>query len=70
MEAPPKHKSFQKMENYQQWICKYTPTIWKLVDVDNWFKCNPIIPGADVKYTDAIFKGSKFDPDVLDIRRI
>jgi len=47
-------------------------TNWKLVDIDNWLKGNPLIVKGSERdlYRDDIFKGTKFDLDSIDIKRV
>ncbi len=43
MKPPPEFKSSYKLENYMEWISKFKMGVWKLVDVDNYMKGNPLI---------------------------
>lgn len=29
-----------------EWIRNCVPQVWKIADVDNWMKCNPLIIGS------------------------
>ncbi len=43
MIPPPAFKSSYKMENYQEWLNKFKFGIWRLTDIDNYMKGNPLI---------------------------
>ena len=61
------------MENYMEWLGKFTFGMWRIVDFDNWMLGNPLITKDNVRnlYEDDIFKGSKFDPKQnLDIKNV
>jgi hypothetical protein len=61
-----------KLENYREWISKMKMSSWKLIDIDNWMKGNPLITKGSERdlYKDEVFKGSKFDLDSIDIKRV
>lgn len=58
------------METYTEWLRNFVPKVWKISDIDNWMKCNPLMPVQNAQFKDSVFKGSKYDPDEVDIRRI
>ena len=73
MIPPEKFKSDYKMENYMEWLGKFNFGIWKMADLDNWCKGNPLIKinNDRFKYEDDIFKGSKYDPEYnIDIKNV
>ena len=37
-----KFRSFSKTETYAEWIAKHVFGQWKIIDVDNWMKGNPL----------------------------
>ncbi|CAD8154489.1 unnamed protein product [Paramecium octaurelia] len=78
-EMPPKKKqrrdSYRRvskfqLETYMEWMRNCVPQVWKIADVDNWMKCNPLIKESHKDFQDEVFQGSKYDENVIDIRRI
>ena len=43
MKPPQKFKSNYKLENYMEWLGKFNFGVWKMADLDNWMKGNPLI---------------------------
>lgn len=57
-------KSRYKLENYQEWLYRYKPARWLLVDADNFMRGNPLFLEAHArqKFDDPVFHGSELDP--------
>lgn len=53
-----------------EWMRNFTPKVWRICDVDNWMKSNPILRRKENIYTDEMFKGTKYDQNIVDVRRI
>jgi len=73
LKNPPEFKSRYKMEGHIEWVSKFKPTKWVLVDMDNWMLGNPLITEGNKmeEYKDEIFKKSEFDPNEnIDLRNV
>lgn len=56
-----------------EWLGKFKFGVWKMADMDNWNLGNPlIIKDSDrSKFTDEVFKDSKFDPEAyIDLKNV
>lgn len=56
-----------------EWLGKFNFGVWKMTDLDNWNQGNPLITQNNDrnKFTDDIFKNTKFDPEYnIDIKNV
>jgi len=60
------------MEGMQEWLAKFKPAKWVMVDIDNWMLGNPLLQNNQLsEYSDPVFKGSQFDPSKnIDLRNV
>lgn len=66
-------KSRYRLEGMQEWLTKWKPGKWMMVDMDNWMLGNPLIQSDNTHdhYKDDVFKGTALDPeDNIDLRNV